>query len=99
MTMLEVCNKIIEVNKKEPKIIEHKLLKMNEEVGELSEAVLSSQGVSGTAYKKKTKDDVAEEAIDVLIMALSIILEIVSVKQMIAIMITKINKWERNINN
>ena len=46
-------------------------LKAAEELGEMSEAILSYSQVSGCGYKKLTRDDVVEEAIDVVIVCLA----------------------------
>lgn len=46
-------------------------LKAAEELGEMSEAILSCTGVSACAHKKLTRDDVVEEAIDVIIVCMA----------------------------
>lgn len=50
-------------------------LKTSEEVGEMAQAILSSQSTSGTSYKKKTFADVREESVDVIICALSVFIK------------------------
>jgi NTP pyrophosphatase (non-canonical NTP hydrolase) len=46
-------------------------LKAAEELGEMSEAILSYSQVSACGYKQLTRDDVVEEAIDVVIVCLA----------------------------
>jgi NTP pyrophosphatase (non-canonical NTP hydrolase) len=46
-------------------------LKAAEELGELSEAILSFSNVSACGYKQLSRDDVVEEAIDVVIVCLA----------------------------
>ena len=90
----ELMNKIAELTKEDPKTIIERCLKLGEEYGELSEAILSSNKVCGCAYKNKTNTDVLEEATDVIIMALSIICHS-GMKDEFEIMLNKkLNKWE-----
>lgn len=50
-----------------------RVMKLTEELGELSEAVLSAEQEPGAGYKYKTIADVNEEACDVILVALSIL--------------------------
>lgn len=97
--MNNIIDKIHDLNTLEPKNLLEKTLKASEELGELSEAVLSSSSVSGNKYKKKTKDDVAEEAVDLAIMSLSIALDIKNIDEVKSLFDIKINKWQKNINS
>lgn len=68
--MLDIT-KIEELNATEKKSLLEVALKLSEEVGEVSQAVLSSQGASGASYKNLSLVDVQEESVDVVICALS----------------------------
>ncbi len=50
-----------------------KALKTAEETGEMAEAVLSVFGAHACGYKNKSKQDVLEESIDVIQVAISVI--------------------------
>jgi NTP pyrophosphatase (non-canonical NTP hydrolase) len=73
-------------------------LKTSEETGELAEAVLSTTCAPGNAYKKKTSDDVLEEAADVMICALATAFRVVDGlyrQQLLDMLNRKIDKWEK----
>lgn len=88
-----------ELNQLDNKSFERRILKMTEELGELSEAFLDY--MEG-GYKNKTKEDIIEEAVDVLIMAKSILAETLENSDEIASSIDlyekKLNKWANSIN-
>lgn len=96
--MNNIIDKIYQLNNSEPKGLLEKTLKASEELGELSEAVLCVENISGNKYKNKTYDDVAEESVDLAIMALSIALNVKDKDEINQLFETKINKWENNIN-
>lgn len=93
--MQEIMDKIFEIAAKyEKKTIIEMALKGSEEMGELAEAILSYQNVPGCSYKKLTKDDVTEEACDVLIVVLAILSRTkISQDKVKEIMNNKIDKW------
>jgi len=93
--MQEIMDKIFEIAAKyEKKSLVEMTLKGSEEMGELAEAVLSYQGVPGCGYKKLTKDDVAEEACDVLIVVLAVLSRAgISQDKVKEIMNGKMDKW------
>jgi NTP pyrophosphatase (non-canonical NTP hydrolase) len=69
---LELLLKEIKLlSEKEPKTLEQMALKLSEEVGETSQAVLSYIKASGSEYKQLGIDDVKEECIDVILVALA----------------------------
>ncbi|MEG2985747.1 MAG: MazG-like family protein, partial [Peptostreptococcaceae bacterium] len=55
------------------KTLVERTLKLSEEVGEVAQAVLSYSDACGCGYKNKTKEDVVEECLDVIIVASAII--------------------------
>lgn len=70
--MRKVFSKIENLSAQEKKGLWARALKLFEEGGELSEAVLASYSESGMAYKNLTTNDILEESCDVVIVALSI---------------------------
>ena len=76
-------------------------LKAAEELGELSEAILSYSQVSACGYKQLTADDVVEEAVDVIIVCLAAIvrakpeIEVAELDQRVR---AKVEKWIEKIN-
>lgn len=66
------------INKYDTKTPVERALKLAEECGEVAEAMLSAQKVSGSGYKDMDQSDVIKECIDVIIVAKSIIASVVS---------------------
>lgn len=64
---------IQELTSIDKKTIEQRTLKLAEEIGELSQAILSQTNACGCGYKNKSKQDITEECLDVIIVASSII--------------------------
>ncbi|BBI90507.1 nucleoside triphosphate pyrophosphohydrolase [Tenacibaculum phage PTm1] len=72
------------------------VLKMVEEVGELSTEVAISDGLS---YKERGKDGVVGEAVDVILCAMDlIVMEQPNITQdeLMEVMYRKANKWQRS---
>ena len=73
-------------------------LKLSEEVGEVSEAVLSYSNSNGCGYKNKSKEDVIEECLDVIIVASSMIIQScdnnINLEEVQAIYKKKLDKWK-----
>lgn len=93
---MELLNKILEVAAKEPKSIEHLLLKLMEEVGEASQAYLSLNNVSGSKYKSNSKSDFQEELIDSLLVLITLINKTGISKDELEVLIEKkITKWQK----
>lgn len=95
-------DKIQILTNKDKKTIEHRALKLAEETGEVAEAILSSNNISACGYKNKSKDDITEECIDVIIVASSIIsqncdnkLDIDFIQDLYE---KKLKKWEDKIS-
>jgi NTP pyrophosphatase (non-canonical NTP hydrolase) len=71
-------------------------MKCGEELGELSEAVLSYESAPGCGYKGKTIDDVAEECADVVICIISALAKATNYQnegKLAETMNIKIEKW------
>jgi len=100
LDMEVLLNKIKELSKeKDTKSIEETALKLSEETGEVSQAVLSSLKVTGTEYKHLTKEDVKEENIDVILVAFSLLYKLgCDNDEIVSIMSKKISKWSSILN-
>ena len=88
-------SKITRLSHLEKKTLSQRVLKLGEELGELAEAALSSEEAPGCSYKGLTDDDVAEEAVDVAQIALSIALMFYTEEEVEALMDRKLLKWEK----
>ena len=66
----EEISRLTEIDKK---TLLERALKLSEEVGEVAQAMLSYSNACGCGYKKKSKEDLVEECLDVIIVASSII--------------------------
>ncbi len=56
----------------EPKTLLQRMVKLQEEVGELAQEVLVSQNASGTQHKSEGPDGIKGECVDIILVALSI---------------------------
>lgn len=91
----ELINRIFKVAETEPKSAEHLLLKLMEEVGEASQAYLSTSQASGSSYKELSQQDFQEELVDSLLVILTLIKRSgISEVDLEALMNKKIDKWE-----
>lgn len=66
----EEISRLTEIDKK---TLLERTLKLSEEVGEVAQAMLSYSNACVCGYKKKSKEDLVEECLDVIIVASSII--------------------------
>ena len=85
------------LSKKEKKTIMERMVKLQEECGELAVAVLQEHGLKGGKKSQAAIiDNVLEEGVDVIIIALSVLGAYKFTKDDIkARMIDKLKKWER----
>lgn len=98
--MNELINQILDAAKNEPKSIDHLLLKLMEEVGESSQAYLSSIHSSGSNYKNLSIDNFREELIDILLVTITLLHKTdIDRKQFIDLINTKIEKWQSKQGN
>lgn len=94
----EMFLKIQDLTRRSKTNLWKRLAKLIEEVGEFSEALLSSEEEIGCEYKHLTKDDRDVELVDVLILVLSMLsLEGRDVNYINQIIDTKTSKWEANL--
>ena len=88
------------VKDKETKTLIELTLKTSEELGELSEAVLSYTHTPGNAYKGKTQEDVLEEAVDVIQCALAVAFRAdpnLTIGQLKGMFQRKLEKWQTKL--
>lgn len=99
--MTSIIKKIKHLSTKEPKTLEQMALKLSEESGEVSQAVLSYTNASGNKYKKLDSSNLKEECIDTILVATALYykLENSNDEEFLEILQEKMNKWEQHINN
>lgn len=77
------------------KSLEQIVLKLSEETGELAQALLSYRSASGSEYKNLGSEDVKEECVDVVIVALSMFYKMGGTDEEFAqIFDKKVQKWQ-----
>lgn len=87
---------IQQLSLEEKKGLLERTIKLQEETGELAEAVLIAQKSSGSQYKKTTKNAIKEEAVDITLVALSIFfLEGGTIKELEKMIENKTAKWKK----
>ncbi|WP_260288745.1 MazG-like family protein [Peribacillus aracenensis] len=97
--MEQLLKEIKLLSEKEPKTLEQMALKLSEEVGETSQAVLSYLKVSGSEYKQLGIGDVKEECIDVILVALAMFYKLSeNDKELQELISKKLDKWESKIS-
>ena len=91
----EEISRLTEIDKK---TLLERTLKLSEETGEVAQAVLSYSNACGCGYKNKSKEDLLEECIDVIIVASSIISQSydndVDIEKVKSIYNKKLAKWK-----
>jgi hypothetical protein len=109
MKPLQILKQLKTLSQTDTKTTDQKILKINEELGELSRAQLAKSCASGSIHKFVRTKDVIEEAVDTALAALSVAYDVAdgddeAIENMF---IAKLNKWhgiqaresEININN
>lgn len=77
------------------KSLEQIALKLTEETGEVAQALLSNVGASGSEYKNLNSDDVKEECVDVIMVALSLFYKLGGEDQELqSVFEDKVQKWK-----
>ncbi len=91
----ELINRIFKVAETEPKSREQLIIKLMEEVGEVSQAHLSMVKASGSQYKELTDEDFQEELVDTILVTLTLLKKTgISTEELTRLFTKKINKWE-----
>jgi NTP pyrophosphatase (non-canonical NTP hydrolase) len=96
----KLIDNIFEISKNGGKTLQELTLKCVEEIGELSQAVLSYTGAKGCKYKELNKEDVIEELADVFLVNIAMAQELGITKEDLKKEIErKLNKWIKKMNN
>lgn len=91
--------RVKKLSDQEPKSIEQMALKLAEEAGEVSQAVLSYTDASGSGYKQLDKGDIKEECIDAVLVAMSLFYKLSEQEgELQELLDKKMKKWESNIS-
>lgn len=92
----EIIEKIRDLSRKEKKGLLEKTIKLQEELGELAEAVLIHTKASGSQYKKAVDKDIESEIADILLVSLDIFFSLTKDTQLLAeLLMKKCQKWEK----
>lgn len=90
----KILQQITEAAKSEKKSIEHLLIKLMEEVGEASQAYLSTTKASGSEYKKLSLVDFQEELVDIILVTITLLKRTeISDEELENLLNKKISKW------
>jgi len=93
----DALERIRSLSLSEKKDLMHRTIKAQEELGELSEAVLAVVDAPGMAYKNLGRENVKEEACDVLQVVLSICFIMgMDIPDIASLLLLKADKWEKH---
>ncbi|AJE50045.1 MULTISPECIES: MazG-like family protein [Paenibacillus] len=93
--MEQLLKKIQYLSTQEKKTLEQMVLKLSEEVGETSQAMLSYMNANGSEYKQLNISDVKEECADVILVALSLFYKLSNNEgELQEFLSKKVDKWE-----
>lgn len=85
------------ISQQEPKTLFQRMVKLQEEAGELAQEVLIQENVSGSQHKSEGPDGILGECVDVALVVLSIYFsQGGSIEQLERQVEKKCSKWERN---
>ena len=96
---MDIIDRVLEIsNEKEGKTLVEMTLKCAEEVGELSQAVLSYTNACGCGYKNLGIEHVAEEIVDVFLVIIALAAKAgLTQEDMMPIIEEKLIKWQDKI--
>ncbi len=81
---------------KEKKTLLEKMVKLQEEVGELAEAILIVSQAPGSRHKTSSAKKIREEVIDILLVGIDIYLQQKgTIEEFQSLMAQKIQKWNK----
>jgi len=81
----------------EKKSLLQRMVKLQEECGELAQEVLIHTNASGSQYKEKKEDTLKKECVDILLVVLSIYFqEKGSVDELFSLLYEKKEKWKKH---
>ena len=91
-----MLKKIEKLSLENEKSLEQIGLKLSEETGEVTQALLSATNAPGSKYKSEDIEDVKEECVDVVMVALSLYFKIGgTTEELENTLKIKTNKWEK----
>ncbi|WP_017473473.1 MazG-like family protein [Amphibacillus jilinensis] len=97
--MEELIQQIKQMSALEKKTLEQMGLKLSEEAGEVSQAILSHVKASGNAYKELGLDEVKEECVDVMLIAFALFFTLSqSEEELKGLIGKKMKKWKEKAN-
>lgn len=96
--IFDLIKKVADTDKKN---LEQTALKLMEECGEVAEAVLSYTKAPVCGYKGKTKEDIAEECSDVIIVAYTLLACKLGISKydIADTILKKLGKWQTKIED
>lgn len=97
--MKQFMDLVRDLTARDRKSLAERTMKLAEESGEVARAVLIFQGAHGTGYRKAVmEDEVAEEAVDTIIVAASIIAALhIDDETIDALFAKKLEKWGKTL--
>jgi len=97
--MIKLLENIQELSIKNGKSLEQICLKLSEETGECSQALLSYVNAEGSVYKGLGSQDVKEECIDVIMVAISLFYKLDGDnEELFDLLNEKMEKWQNKVN-
>jgi len=99
LTIIKLLEKIQELSIQNGKTLEQICLKLSEETGECSQALLSYVDAEGSIYKGLGSQDVKEECIDVIMVAISLFYKLGgNNEELVNLLNEKMKKWQNKVN-
>ena len=99
MKIIKLLENIKTLSIKNGKSIEQICLKLSEETGECSQALLSYVEAEGSVYKGLGSQDVKEECIDVIMVAISLFYKLGgNNEELVDLLSEKMEKWQKTVD-
>ena len=97
--IIKLLENIQSLSIKNGKSLEQICLKLSEETGECSQALLSYVEAEGSVYKGLGSQDVKEECIDVIMVAISLFYKLGgNNEELVNLINVKMDKWQNKVN-
>lgn len=94
MNLEDITKDFLYLANSNQKTLEQIVLKVQEEVGEISSALLSASNSYGSEYKNCSYEDVIEESIDAMLVLGSLLVRLnVSEEVLLSVLRSKLDKW------
>lgn len=99
IVITELLNEIQELSIQNGKTVEQIGLKLSEETGECSQAILAYTNAEGSVYKGFGVNDIKEECIDVILVAMSLFYKLNGNNEELNNLLSKkMEKWQNKVN-